>query len=265
MYVEDVEIARRGRVGAAVAWRAGELLRDRAGRVEHVDHKGPVDLVTEADRASQQRLVTALREAFPHDTIVAEEDACALQGESGYVWLLDPLDGTTNFVHGYLPYAVTVGLLRDGATVWGAVCLPASGELFVAARGAGAWCNGRPIAVSRTPRLSASLLATGFPYDRRDHVDALLQPVRRAILSAHGFRRSGSAAYDLCCVACGRLDGFWERGLKPWDLAAGCLLVEEAGGRVTDFDGGCHDLQAGRTVASNGRIHEEMLQVLLGA
>ncbi len=243
---------------------AGRALLERFGRVQNVEHKGPVDLVTEADRLAQGIVHDVLAATWPRDGFVAEEDGAQSEGSSGWTWIVDPLDGTTNFVHGYPPFGVSVAAAYEGEVLAGVVYLPFTEELFEAVRHGGARRNGAPIAVSTTDGLDRALLATGFPYNRRSIAPALLERVRRAICVAHGFRRSGAATADLCALACGRIDGFWEQGLKPWDLAAGCLIVEEAGGRVTGFDLGPHDLGAGRTLASNGILHEALHEALFG-
>jgi myo-inositol-1(or 4)-monophosphatase len=260
--VDNAALEERSRFGLRIARRAGDLLMDFAGSVTEVDHKGAIDLVTDADRASQEFLVGAVLGEFADDAVLAEEGHETRVGTSGFEWVIDPLDGTTNFVHRYPHFAVSVGLLHEGAPVFGAVYAAPSGELFHAQRGGGAFLDGNPLRVSAVPTVAEALLGTGFPYNRREILRELLDRVERALRSAHGFRRSGSAAIDLCHVAAGRLDGFWEQGLSPWDLAAGVLIVVEAGGRVTGYDGGPHDLRAGRTVASNGLIHDELRAVL---
>ncbi len=247
-----------------VALAAGRVLLDWFGRLDGYDKKGDVDLVSAADRASEALIVERLTYAFPNDTVVAEEGS-ASAGQSGWAWVVDPLDGTTNFVHGFPIFMVAIGLTHDGQRVAGVCHAPMSAETFVAARGRGATRNGRPIHVSPTTALAESLLATGFPYDRRAQLEALLRPVSRTLALAHDIRRTGSAAYDQCLVACGRLDGFFERGLKPWDTCAASLLVEEAGGRTSTWEGGAFDPSAASIVASNGCIHAALLTDIVGA
>jgi myo-inositol-1(or 4)-monophosphatase len=218
----------------------------------------PFDLVTEADKASETIIVAVLTEAFPNHRILAEEGG-GNHAESEYVWLVDPLDGTTNFAHGHPQFSVSIALQHAGSTVVGVVYNIMRDELFTAARGAGARLNGRPIRVSCTPTLTHSLLATGFPYDRQTDPQNNLDQFSDLLLRAQGVLHGGSAAIDLAAVATGRLDGYWEFKLQPWDLAAGAMLVDEAGGRVTTPQGAALDLWTGNVVASNEHIHGEML------
>jgi myo-inositol-1(or 4)-monophosphatase len=250
-------------LGLQAARRAGEVLARHHAAPRTFERKGEVDLVTAADREAEEVLRALLLGAHPGDGFLGEEGGRA-DCESGWLWIVDPLDGTTNFVHRYPMFAVSIGLVHDGVPAFGCVHAPALGETFHAVRGGGAFLDGRPIGVSAVERVAESLLASGFPYNRREIVDELLARLRRVLMAGHGFRREGAAALDLCWVACGRLDGFWEQGLHAWDVAAGTLIVEEAGGRVTGFDGGPHDLFAGSTVASNGRIHDELRRLLFG-
>jgi myo-inositol-1(or 4)-monophosphatase len=248
-------------VARAAAERAGAILRERFGRCKEAETKStPIDLVTEADRAAERAILAVLGEAFPDHAILAEESGPHGSGDS--VWLVDPLDGTTNFAHSYPQISVALALRRDGQTVLGVVHDPLRFETFVARRGAGATLNGQPIRVSAVGSLSEALLLTGFPYDRRRFVDFYLDHVREFMTRAQGIRRGGSAALDLCWVAAGRADGFWEWKLKPWDTAAGALIVEEAGGTVTDFRGSPFDPFGEQCLATNGRLHREMLDVL---
>ena len=257
------ELDKRLQVAREAALAAGDLLMSLYGRLASFDRKSAVDLVTEADRRSEVLLRDALLGAFPGDAYLGEEGAFDVGG-SGWRWIVDPLDGTTNFVHTHPLFAVSIGLELDGRGVGGCVWLPYYREMFHAGDGTGAFRNGEPIHVSRTARLDDALLATGFPYNRREIADELLAKVRVALVEAQGFRRSGSAAIDLCAVAAGRIDGFWEQGLHPWDLAAGEVLVREAGGRFTGWDGAEHQLAGGRTLASNGLIHDELRGALFG-
>ena len=249
------------RVAHAAAARAGALLRARYRDRQEVSFKSEVDLVTAADRDAERLIVDCIRAAFPEHGIVAEESA-PFPGSDPHRWYIDPLDGTTNFAHGYPQFAVSMGLARGDDVLFGLVYDPMREELFTAVRGEGARLNGAPIAVSETARLEHALLATGFPYDRRRHAAFYLAFVGEAMRRAQGIRRAGSAALDLCYVACGRLDAFWEWKLHPWDIAAGRLIVEEAGGRVSDFTGGPHALSGEETAASNSRLHGELLEML---
>jgi myo-inositol-1(or 4)-monophosphatase len=213
------------------------------------------------DARAEALVLDRLAQAFPADAVLAEEGG-ARSGTSGRRWIIDPLDGTTNYAHGVPMYAVSIALEHAGEVVLGVIFDPSHDELFVAERGAGASLNGRPLAVSSAAVLDEGLLATGFPYDIRDTRDTNLSEYAAFSLRTRGVRRMGSAALDLAYVAAGRLDGYWELRLGPWDAAAGALLVEEAGGRITNLDGGRLDLEAPSVVASNGLIHEAMLHVL---
>jgi myo-inositol-1(or 4)-monophosphatase len=249
-------------IDAALA--AGRLIREQFGRVQAVELKGERDLVTAVDRAAEALIVEQLRAAFPEHAIHAEEGTGGEQGAADHCWFVDPLDGTTNYAHGYPFFAVSVAYAEQGTVRVGVVYDPLREELFTAAEGAGAYLNGQRLRVSATTRLQRSLLISGFPYDRADMPRALR--LWTALLPlAQGLRRDGAAALDLCYVAAGRADGFWERHLQPWDLAAGALIVREAGGQVTDFRGAALDLQGGEVVATNGRIHAELVAALQAA
>ena len=232
------------------------------GRLEGFELEGAVDLVSQADRESERLLCNAIRSAFPDDGILAEEGG-GHDGGSEWTWVLDPLDGTTNFVHGFPFFLVSIGLLRGSERVAGVCYGPFHDELFRACRGDGAYLGDTPIGVSSTESLGRSLVATGFPYNRREVVDELLVLVKRGMCAAHGLRRTGSAAYDLCMLAAGRVDGFFEQGLCPWDIAAGTVIVEEAGGQVTMYDGSPFDLFGDTILASNGRIQDELRQTVI--
>lgn len=251
MINKAIEIVRNG----------GDLLREMFDKGVTVEHKGEVDLVTSADRAVEDLIVAKLKEQFPHDDILAEEGDYARRNEQR-CWILDPLDGTTNFAHGFPWFAISLGLLHGEQLVAGVVFNPYFDELYHAELGGGAWLNSRRLQVSSTSRIDQSLLATGFPYDRKssplnnyDHFVNFQQ-------AAQACRRPGAASLDLACVAAGRFDGYWEMKLKPWDMAAGVLLVQEAGGTVSRFAGEGFDLYGDQIVASNGRIHNAMLDVL---
>lgn len=244
---------------AEIAREAGALLINYFERRVAFELKGDFDLVTEADRASEKLVVERLRSHFPAHSIVAEEGGGHDTG-SEFRWYVDPLDGTTNFAHGYPMFNITLALEQMGRLVAGVIYDPIRGELFAAERGAGSYVNNRRIHVSKARRLEESLLVTGFP-SRKRHQNVNVHFFHQAAMVTHGVRRSGSAALDLAYVASGRLDGFWEFWLNPWDLAAGVLLVEEAGGRVTDMKGGELNLRGPHVVATNGKIHEEALEL----
>ncbi|HNR39827.1 MAG TPA: inositol monophosphatase family protein [Acidobacteriota bacterium] len=241
---------------------AGNVLMRHFGRTLDVRKKGAIDLVTQADLQAEAAVLDRLRTAFPgHGFLLEESGARAGSGE--YTWVIDPLDGTTNFVHGYPPFGVSVGLVRGEEPLLGVVYAPALGEEFWAVRGGGAWLNGAPIRVSACASLREAMLATGFPYDAHTADDIV--PLFAAFLrQAQAIRRDGSAALDLCYAAMGRFDGFWERRLRPWDTAAGAAILAEAGGRLSRFDGGPFSIHFPEIVASNGRIHAQMLAVTGG-
>ena len=240
----------------------GEVLRRSLGAIESVRYKGPFDLVTAADEESERVVTGILRAAYPTYGIQAEEGG-RTEGAADARWLVDPLDGTTNYAHGLPIFAVSIALEREGRVVLGVVYNPATEELFVAERGAGATLNGQPLAVSATAALDRALLVTGFPYDRAAAPPALELWSRFSLLT-QGMRRSGAAALDAAYVAAGRFDGYYERGIYPWDIAAASLMVEEAGGRVTDYRGGPIDLDGREIVASNGILHAALLEVMGG-
>ncbi|MGH7229313.1 MAG: inositol monophosphatase family protein [Nitrospiraceae bacterium] len=246
------------------ARRAGAILLEHAHNGFRIEHKDAVNLVTDADRRAEQAIVALIRGRFPSHRLLAEEGGLREETESPYQWVIDPLDGTTNFAHGYPAYCVSIGLQLQGRAILGAVFDPTREELYVAEAGGGAFLNGAPLHVSRAPSLNASLLVTGFAYDIRESSNNNLDHFSRFALRAQGLRRTGTAALDLCYVAAGRFDGFWELKLHPWDTAAGTLIVTEAGGRVTDFKGGSFSIYSQEIVASNGFIHDAMLAVLSG-
>lgn len=242
------------------AREAGAVLRADFERPKKISYKGEVDLVTESDKHSEAIIVAKLRERFPGHAIVAEEGSRGAAAGAKYCWHVDPLDGTTNFAHSYPCFAVSIGLLEDGEPVAGVVLNPIANELFTAARGDGACLNGKRIQVSPVEKLATSLVATGFPTHQRAN-NRNIYYYWEFTMRSHGVRRDGSAALDLCSVACGRFEGFWEFGLNSWDTAAGMLIVQEAGGRVTDLEGGAYH-PGGRTIlATNGRVHDEMRDV----
>lgn len=240
-----------------IAREAGQILL--AHRGVGFELKGDYDLVTAADRASEQLIIKRLKERFPQHGIVAEEGGRA-ELHSELRWYVDPLDGTTNFAHGYPAWNVTLGLARRGEVIAGVVYDPLNRELFAAERGAGARLNGAPIYVSETRSLNDALVATGFP-SRKRHQNVNIHFYYQVAMCTHGVRRGGSAALDLAYTACGRLEAFWEFGLNPWDMAAGTLLVEEAGGKTSGMQGEPLDVYGRYVLADNGLIHEEMLEV----
>ena len=248
------------KVAIETAQQAGAVLRREFERPKEISYKGEVDIVTESDRRSEAMIVARLRERFPGHAIVAEEGGGAMAAGAKYCWHVDPLDGTTNFAHGYPCFAVSIGLSEDGEPIAGVVFNPVSGELFTAARGDGAYLNEKRIHVSIVEKLATSLVATGFPTHQRKR-SANINYYWEFTLRSHGVRRDGSAALDLCSVACGRFDAFWEFSLNSWDTAAGILLVREAGGIVTDIVGGPYHPGGPHLLASNGLIHDEMKEV----
>ncbi|MGH9688374.1 MAG: inositol monophosphatase family protein [Candidatus Acidiferrales bacterium] len=244
-----------------ITQEAGAILRADHQRPKRFAYKGEVDLITESDQRSEELIVSKLRERFPDHAIVAEEGSGNAAVGAKYCWHVDPLDGTTNFAHGYPWFAVSLGLVEYGEPVVGAILNPVYDELFSAARGEGAFLNGNRIHVSSVESISQSLVSTGFPTHHRKK-SANINYYWEFTLRSHGVRRDGAAALDLCAVACGRFDGFWEFGLKSWDTAAGTILVREAGGTVTGIDGNPYQPGAPVTIASNGKIQGEMREII---
>jgi myo-inositol-1(or 4)-monophosphatase len=241
--------------------RAGDIQMSRAGAAMQVEKKGIIDLVTETDREIERGFRDLIGRRFPHHEVLGEEfsppeDRARVPP---YCWIFDPLDGTTNFAHGLPIFCSSLALEVDGVLVVAAVYDPNRRELFTAERGAGAWLNGAPLRVSQAGTLIDSLLCTGFPYSVQEKPDELVGLFAHFLGVSRAVRRLGSAAIDLCYVAAGRLDGFWEMHLGPWDIAAGALIVEEAGGRVSATDGGPFGARLGNVIASNGRIHDRMV------
>lgn len=240
---------------------AGQLLLEMFDKGIAVEFKGAYDLVTAADRASEERLVALLRRHCPDHDILAEEGDYG-ERRSSHRWIIDPLDGTTNYAHGFPWFAISVALEVDDQLVLGAVCNPYTRETYLAERGRGATLNGRRLQVSTVNRLDRAMLATGFAYDHKENPVNNYDHFESFQRAAQACRRPGVASLDLACVAAGRFDGFWEMNLKPWDIAAGVLLVEEAGGRVSDFAGVPMPLTRGEILASNGLLHAPMQTVL---
>lgn len=263
---ELIDLDRALSVALDAARRAGALLAEahRHGGFK-VDHKGAVDLLTECDRRSEALIVEALAAAFAEHAIVAEEGSAAGDASSPLVWFVDPLDGTTNFVHGHPWYAVSIGLEDAQGPLLGVLNAPELGWELWAARGRGAWRGERRLQVSRVATLDEALVATGFPYDRRTSDDNNVPEVGAVIRRCQGLRRFGVASLDCAAVAWGMLDGYWERKLKPWDLSAGAALVLEAGGRITQPDGAPYSSRDGHILATNGLFHDELAAVLRAA
>lgn len=249
-------------VAQDAAHQAGALIRENWLQPKIIEMKTDiVDLVTHIDKAADSLITNLLRARFPTHKIIAEESAVS-GPESAYCWYIDPLDGTTNFAHGFPHFAVSIALAHESRVVVGVVYDPLREETFCATQGNGATLNGEPLHVSQAPTLEQSLVLTGFPYDRRKRSEYYLRFYQAFMMRTQGVRRCGSAALDLCYVACGRADAFWEWRLHPWDTAAGSLIVEEAGGQMSDFTGNAFDIRGEQTLASNGLVHEEMLGVL---
>ncbi len=241
-----------------IAREAGALLMGHFQRAVKVEYKGDVDLVTEADRQSEALILSRIREQWPTHDVMGEEGS-RVQTGSDYMWYVDPLDGTTNFAHGFPVFCVSIALEHKGGRLVGVVYDPTRDELFAAERERGAYLNNTRIQVSRIEKLAECLVGTGFPSHKR-HKNPNIFFYHQITLRTHGVRRAGSAALDLCSVAAGRLDGFWEFNLNPWDTAAGVLIAEEAGARVTRFDGSPFQIDSRETLASNGRVHDALLR-----
>ncbi len=241
---------------------AGRFLKINLGKVKNIQtKKEEINLVTEIDKETEKKIVEFIKSKFPHHSILAEESGEA-KLDSGYKWIIDPLDGTTNYTHSFPVFCVSIALEHKGEVILGVIYDPNFDELFWAEKGKGAFLNGKKISVSRTDKLIKSMLATGFPYNVRENPDNCIEHFVNFLMEAQAIRRLGSAALDLAYVACGRLDGFWEVNLNPWDVAAGKIIIEEAGGKVTDFYGNKFSIYTKGIVASNGLIHEQMLEVI---
>ncbi len=241
------------------ALRAGRFLKENLARPRHISHKGKIDLVTEADPVAERLIVEYLQEKAPDIPILAEE--IFKTSPEGLYWLVDPLDGTTNYAHRFPWFGVSIALMEDKKPLVGVIYHPMQGELFKAARGKGAYLNDRPIRVSEVSKPEEALLATGFPYNVHDRPERVVAAFKDFLVRVQGIRRAGAACLDLAYVACGRFDGFWEALLKPWDTAAGVLLVEEAGGRVSNYLGEEYHPFQKHVVASNGGLHPFMLEI----
>jgi myo-inositol-1(or 4)-monophosphatase len=249
-------------IAVKAARRAGNLIHRAADNLDHltVTKKSNADYVSEVDRAAERTIIQTIHESYPAHAILAEESGA--QGESEYLWIIDPLDGTTNFLHGFPQYAVSIALQHNGVLTQAVIYDPTKNDLFTASRGRGAFLNDRRIRVSKCVELADSLIGTGFPYTKFTHMDAYMDILRDMMQKTAGLRRPGSAALDLAYTAAGRYDGFFETGLKPWDIAAGCLLITEAGGLVSDLEGNDSYLKTGHLCAGNPKIFSQMLQVI---
>lgn len=240
---------------------AGRILVERKGRSLQVSHKGDINLVTEADLAAEKLIIDRINSYYPRHAILAEESGASSSEPAEWKWIIDPLDGTTNYAHGYPCFCVSIAAEHDGKIEIGVVYDPVADELFAAERGQGATLNDRTIRVSEIDELNRAMLCTGFPYDVRERPD-FARHFSAFTMRAQAVRRDGSAALDLAYLACGRFDGFWEDGLNSWDIAAGVLLIEEAGGQISDFEGRTLDIYTPKVLASNGLIHDAMMTVL---
>ena len=248
---------------ALAALKAGKIQRDRYGNPHQIHHKGAIDLVTDVDIAAEEAILAILYKEQSRATIIAEESqAHYSNGPRGPAWIVDPLDGTTNYAHGYPWFGVSIAYAIDSIIQAGVIYCPMQDELFCAGRDNGAWLNGKRFKVSAADSLKQSLIATGFPYDINERANEVIAALKAVVINAQDVRRAGAAALDLAYVACGRLDGFWEINLKPWDTAAGMLLVTEAGGTITDFSGRKYSPFLSEVLATNGLIHKELIAIL---
>jgi len=257
-----IELDDLTKIAIEAAQLGGSILTDYAQKGFEIHKKSKINLVTEADLASEKAIVGIISQAFPSHQVLAEEEGLHTNHKSPYKWIIDPLDGTTNFAHGFPLYNVSIGVEHEGSVEVGVVLDPTRNELFVAKKGSGSTLNNKAIHVSATQKLGDALLVTGFAYDVHTVADNNLKEFCEFSLRARGMRRTGTAAIDLCYIACGRFDGFWELKLNPWDTAAGKLIVEEAGGRVTNYKGELFSIYGQNLIASNGLIHEGMVSVL---
>ena len=244
------------------AVKAGKMIKSRLGKVRSIEYKGAINIVTDVDKKAEALIIRDLKKEFPEYGILAEESP--EQKNDSAKWIIDPLDGTTNFAHGFPFFAVSIGLEKEGRIVAGAVYDPMHDELFYARQGKGAFLNKKKIRVSKTKKLDKSFLATGFSYTFKDKENNNMDNFRNFMMASLAIRRAGAASLDLCYVACGRFDGFWELDLFPWDMAAAAVIIEEAGGKLSDFRGRKFDLYAKNVTASNGLIHSQMVSILKG-
>jgi len=249
------------RVGMSAALKGASVLRSYFGKVKNISKKGAIDLVTEADMNSEKVIIETIKNVFPGHSILAEERGLNDQ-TSKYQWIIDPLDGTTNYAHQVGLFAISIAFAMDQDSIFAIVLNPITEELFTATKGKGAMLNSRAIEVSTVDKVSESLLVTGFPYNFKSSFNPLMKRFSNCLSAAQGVRRLGSAALDLCYVACRRFDGFWEQNLQPWDTAAGVLIAREAGAIVTDFSNQHFTVDQKEILATNGKIHEELLEIL---
>lgn len=255
-----MDLKQAKRVAIEAAYAGAQVLRDRFGNISQINKKGPFDLLTEADTGSEKQILGIIRNAFPDHAILAEESG-SNKGSAEFQWLIDPLDGTTNYAHQLPLFSIAIALAVHDEIVLGLVFNPMDGELFSAISGQGAELNGQPITVSTTPSVSESLLVTGFPYDV-NKIEPLMNRFSVFQQASQGVRRLGSAALDICYVACGRFDGFWEQDLKPWDKAAAAIIAAEAGAEITNFSNQPFAINQKEILVTNCRIHQEMLSLL---
>ncbi|MFH1148598.1 MAG: inositol monophosphatase family protein [Pseudomonadota bacterium] len=244
-----------------LARESGDLLRDIFGQTRQVQYKGEIDLVTDADLRAEKLIAGGLHKRYPDHAVVSEEEE-SYSGTAAYTWFIDPLDGTTNYAHGFPWFCVSIALNADDETVLGVVYHPMLNHLFQAEKGGGAHLNGERISVSNTHELGESLLATGFAYSIHEKPEPAVSQFKNFLIKVRGIRRAGSAALDLCYVANGCFAGFWEMNLKPWDTAAGALIVREAGGTVTDFENRSFSPFSRTILATNGRVHKDMIEII---
>jgi myo-inositol-1(or 4)-monophosphatase len=255
----DLELAKR--VGIAAAYKGGNVLRSFYGKLFKINKKSSIDLVTEADTGSEKVIIETISNVFPDHAVLAEESGFNKR-ESDFTWIIDPLDGTTNFAHQLNLFSISIALSLKEDIAVGIVLIPSTGELFTAIKGQGAELNNRPVKVSASEAVSDSLLVTGFSYDHHTIHSPVMERFSNCLKASQGIRRLGSAAIDLCFVACGRFDGFWEQNLKPWDTAAGALISEEAGAVITDFSNRPFTIDKKEILATNGNIHNEMVSLM---
>ena len=249
------------RTAIKAAFESGRILKSHFGNILDIRKKGAVDLVTQADTASESAIIGIIRKSFPNHSILAEESGYD-QGDTAHHWIIDPLDGTVNFAHQVPIFSISIAFALNGVPEMGVVLNPISGELFTAVAGEGAFLNGRPIHISSTATVGDSLLATGFPYNLRSVFDTITERLISCLRAARGIRRLGSAAIDLCALSCGRFDGYWEQNLHPWDTAAALVIAKESGSVVTDFENNPFHINQNEILATNGLIHNEMLSLL---
>jgi myo-inositol-1(or 4)-monophosphatase len=260
-----IDISRLLDVAKTAALEAGEIQMSFFGKTKEIGHKmNEFDLVTNVDKASEEKILTEIGAHFPDHCFLGEEGGVHNGKDSDYLWIIDPLDGTTNYAHNFPHFAVSIALYYQNQPYLGVVYDPFKNEMFWAAEGAGAFLNAEPIQVSNIATLNKSLLATGFPYSREGVLEQNLEYFKKFLYKSQAIRRPGSAALDLCYVACGRYEGFWELNLSPWDVAAGVCIVREAGGKITNFGSEGFDYNVKNVLASNGLVHAGMAEVIEG-